>query len=381
MRCEESPVSKTKPEPSAAEDAVESVTVETPEPVDEVLEEAIVEEASARVQWFTLTLFLIVVGGIGGLGWLGWQELSVVRSDQAALAARLAQTEQALQNQTVTASDLRALQSEVARLTSELSAARSDTRQVIERMESLADQRARATADTRSESLLAEAEYLLKLADQRLLVERNPDVARPLMQSAQAVLGEVEDNRLLPVREKLATDLQALASVETVDVMGMQAEILALDSLLDRLQLPTRRLVDAPVIGADRNEPVGSWLGPLADFIRIREVEAPIAPLVNAADAGRAREILRLNLEQIKLALLREDQALFDSAVASAVRLTRHYFNTVEGPGLGVLQTLEGLAGQSIMRSLPDASSGLRALKQFRQMRMTDASGPSEQTP
>lgn len=373
-------MSKTRAEETAAEESIETQATPT-EPVESTLEEAIVTEASARVHWLTVVLVLIALGATAGLGWLGWVEITALRAQHAQMTDRLDQVESMLKSMQTERGQLRGLETNVAQLNQQLESARRETQSVIERVESIVDQSAKASVDTRSQTLLAEAEYLLKLADQRLWVERNPDTARPLMQSAQAVLGEVQDNRLLPVRERLAADLQALASIETVDVMGMQAEVLALDGVLDRLQLPTRRLSDAPVVGADSQPSIGEWLGPLAEFIRIREVEALIAPLVTAADAGRAREILRLNLEQIKLALLREDQALFDAAVAQALRLTRHYFNVSEGPGLGVIDTLQGLEGRAIVRTLPDASSGLRALRLFRDARLTDVTVRPEATP
>jgi Uncharacterized enzyme of heme biosynthesis len=128
------------------------------------------------------------------------------------------------------------------------------------------------------------------------------------------------------VREALAADIQALDRVEMVDVLGVQAQLLALDSALDDLTLPVRRLME-PVEDTDvASEALADqWLARLQEYIRIREVDAPIAPLVTASDAGRAREILRLNLEQIKVALIREDQRLFDAGITQALRLTAHY--------------------------------------------------------
>ena len=103
------------------------------------------------------------------------------------------------------------------------------------------------------------------------------------------------------------------------------------------------------------------WLGELSDFIRIREVNEPITPLVSASDAGRAREVLRLSLEQIKLALIREDQALFDAGLAQAKRLSMHFFDVTEDAGLKVITVLGSLEDIQITREIPDAAQGLRA--------------------
>ena len=166
------------------------------------------------------------------------------------------------------------------------------------------------------------------------------------------------------MRERLARDLQSLSTVQSIDILGIQAELLALDPVLDDLQLPVRRLApeEESVVTVD----VKQWLGELSEFIRIREVNEPITPLVSASDAGRAREVLRLSLEQIKLALIREDQALFDAGLAQAKRLSMHFFDVTEGAGLKVIKVLGSLEGTQIKREIPDAAEGLRALKVYR---------------
>ena len=102
------------------------------------------------------------------------------------------------------------------------------------------------------------------------------------------------------------------------------------------------------------------------DNIRIRKVETPVAPVVSSIEVDRARETLRLCLEQIKFASAREDQILFDSSVQQAKRLTKHYFHTTSGAGLRVLATLNSVEKQKISLDIPDASTGLRELRNFR---------------
>lgn len=330
------------------------------------VEEAIATEAAHRASWLSILLAVMAMAGSGAVGWMGWQEIQLLRQDlseNTLVAGAINRLEtQATQQQ----SKLADLQQQLDAMVTQLDRTERRNQSVIDRVEGVAEQLARAQVDTRTSYTLAEAEYVLKLADQRLLIERNPETAIVLMRTAQALLGQLEDGRLLPIREQLARDVQVLSSVERVDVLGIQAELLALDAALDSLQLPVRRLQDSAVTQTETG-PTNDWLRTLSEFIRIREVDAPIAPLVTAADAGRAREVLRLSLEQIKVAMMREDQAIFDASVSQAMRLTQHFFSTVEGAGLRVLQTLEQLAGQKVAREIPDASSGLRALQAFRQ--------------
>ena len=121
--------------------------------------------------------------------------------------------------------------------------ARADERNqsVINRVETVAEELAKAQVDTRSSYVLAEAEYLLKLADQRLLIERNPETATNLMRTAQGLLAQLEDGRLLTVREQLAQDIQLLSAILTSTYWEFRPNFWHLILYLMTLKLPVRR--------------------------------------------------------------------------------------------------------------------------------------------
>ena len=258
----------------------------------------------------------------------------------------------------------RDIRSQMERLESGIARADERNQSVINRVETVAEELAKAQVDTRNSYVLAEAEYLLKLADQRLLIERNPETATNLMHTVQGLLAQLEDGRLLSVREQLAQDIQLLSAIPHVDLLGIQAELLALDPVLNDLKLPIRRFnLESD---SEPEDDVQKFIDGLRSFIRIREVNAPITPLVSASDAGRAREVLRLSLEQIKVALVREDQELFNAGLAQAKRLSHHFFDVTEGAGKRVMTVLKALEGTQIARDIPDAAQGLRALRTYR---------------
>jgi uroporphyrin-3 C-methyltransferase len=355
----------SKPEETQPESADEAVVApEEMEVVAESSDPVRPAQTNRSGALLSLTLSIVATAAVGVGGWLGWTEVQTIRGSVQSMDSIVQTLGTQLSELKKLQTETRALESHVQRLETDVSRADARNQSVIDRVEMVAEQLAKAQVDTRSSYVLAEAEYLLKLADQRLLIERNPETAVNLMRTAQALFGQLQDGRLLSVRELLAQDLNTLSSIPTIDVLGIQADLLALDPVLDELQLPVRRLMaDTPT---DQAVDVQKWLGDLSEFIRIREVNAPITPLVSASDAGRAREVLRLSLEQIKVALIREDQALFDAGLAQAKRLCAHFFDVTAGAGLKVMSVLSALEGTPIVREIPDAAQGLRALKAYR---------------
>lgn len=321
-------------------------------------------EAPRSNSWVATLLSVLACAAVGSGGWFMWTEVQTVKRSMKSVDEAIQSVNSQLVQIVSLQENARDIRSQMERLESGVARADERNQSVINRVETVAEELAKAQVDTRSSYVLAEAEYLLKLADQRLLIERNPETATNLMRTAQGLLAQLEDGRLLSVREQLAQDIQLLSAIPNVDLLGIQAELLALDSVLNELKLPVRRL--SLESGSQTEDDVQKFIDDLSAFIRIREVSAPITPLVSASDAGRAREVLRLNLEQIKVALVREDQELFDAGLAQAKRLSRHFFDVTEGAGMRIMMVLSALEGIQIARNIPDAARGLRALKAYR---------------
>ena len=170
-------------------------------------------QAARSNGWLAIVLSIIATCAVGVGSWFGWHELqSILRATQSlddsvqALNTQIAQLER-LEAAT------RRLDDQIQQLETDVGRADTRNQSVIDRVEMVAEELAKAQVDTRSSYVLAEAEYLLKLADQRLLIERNPETAVNLMRTAQALLGQLQDGRLLSVRERLAQDLQSLSAI------------------------------------------------------------------------------------------------------------------------------------------------------------------------
>ena len=315
--------------------------------------------------WSVVFLSSILLTIICAIGFFARSYYNDVTSQlELLLSERIAATTM-LQRIQANEAQLREVEQLVNGLQQQVDQADVITESILRRIKDVSEEMAKARADTRDSYVLAEAEYLLKLAEQRLVIERNTETALRLMHTAQVLLGGFDDGRLLHVHKQIAADIQRLSVIPNIDVVGLQAKLLALDEIIDALILPARRFER---IESNQDPEEAGWISTLSEFIRIRKVDVPITPLVSAADVGRAKEVLRLSLEQIKAALIREDQLTFDAAIKQAKRLTINYFDIESVAGQQVLSTLESISTQNVTRDIPDAASGLRALKSFREL-------------
>ena len=73
---------------------------------------------------------------------------------------------------------------------------------------------------TRSDWLLAEAEYLARLARQRLQTERSVKSPLALLESVDAILSQIDDPNLLVARNAVAEDITKLRLVADIDREG-----------------------------------------------------------------------------------------------------------------------------------------------------------------
>jgi uroporphyrin-3 C-methyltransferase len=177
---------------------------------------------------------------------------------------------------------------------------------------------------TRSDWLLAEAEYLARLAKQRLQTERNTKSPLALLESVDAILQQIDEPNLIEVRGAVAADITALRLVNDIDKQGVYVELNALAASIKKLQIME---VDQPLELAtettqqNTSQDVGVLDKFLADFsglIRVRERQSPIEPILERAEEQTVRQNLQMMLEQAQLALLREEQVIYQQSLVKA---------------------------------------------------------------
>lgn len=235
---------------------------------------------------------------------------------------------------------------------------------------------------SRDDWLLAEAEYLLRLANQRLLTERQSKGALVLMTAVDDIVGGIDDTRLFPVRQVLSEEITALRLTGGVDREGLYLRLAALAEVVMQLQ-PTEFADLQVAAGPAENEQESAdlpWYRQLAvnalaalrrfgaEHFRVKTLDKPLEPLLSPDQDAYLQHNIRLGIEQAQLSLLREEQEIYRASLDKAEAWLRTYFS-MNADAEVVANQLALLKTESVVQKLPDISRSLAALRDYINLR------------
>ncbi len=359
--------------------AGEQVTETTPEPAASATPVvAAPRGGSSAVAWLALLLVLALAAGAAWFylqlqqreGQLV-QRLSSVETvatrRESGLDERFEQQSRQLQAQLQQALEsLRSASSAQAQSTQSLAEQLARVQAVLAKQ---GEELARYNANDRQSWLLAELEYLLRMANQRLIMASDTAAAEALLNSADNILRELDDISLHPVRAAVAADLAAVRAVPTVDVEGIYVRLSALQDQAAKLRifrLPER--AQTPL-----REAQGDWqarleqgyraaLDKLSSYIIIRRRDVPMQTLMDPQWEGLVRQNLRMLLEQAQVALLSGNARLYRASLERADHWVAEFFDSDTAAAQAMASELRQLERQTVAVPMPDISASLKAL-------------------
>jgi uroporphyrin-3 C-methyltransferase len=230
---------------------------------------------------------------------------------------------------------------------------------------------------------LAEAEYLLRLAYQRLLMAEDVASAVALLGNADAILRELDDTDLLPAREAIARDLAALRAVPDVDVEGTWLRLQALAERVDSLLLfelsidgqTTEEVAEDAGWQERLRQGFRAALDKIASFIVIRRREQPYETLIDPQWEQLVRQNLRMQISQAQAALLSGNPRLYDASLTTIRRWLREFFDFNQADVSALNTELDALMEVEITRDYPDIGRSLSAVKQVLDARAVTGGG------
>ncbi|MGJ8515379.1 uroporphyrinogen-III C-methyltransferase [Carnimonas bestiolae] len=216
----------------------------------------------------------------------------------------------------------------------------------------------------------AEVEYLLRIANQRLGLERDIDGAQKLLHTADERLASTGNPAFVPVRRAISDELSELDSVANVDREGIYLQLASAQQQFDKL--PLAQDTEALKAKAESSDEFsGNWrqqLGRLGDqlkdLVTVRHHDQPLEALITPQQEGYLRENVRLQLEQAQLALLRQDPKIFKSSLEQAASLVDKYYRSDDSGVQKALQHLKELSEVQVRPDIPDISGSLEQLRE-----------------
>ena len=318
---------------------------------------------------------LALIGALGGAG-IAFQQTTqntALQSQLADLQTSVAVLNQATAPLAQLQQEMTQIQGDQVRVAEIASAVKSTSDNVSEQLgvlvTDLAETRTRLElleGNRAQEYLLAEVEYLLRIAIQRIQAGRDVATGLSLMLSADQTLAAADDAELFPIRRALATDIAALRALPAIDRDGLYLELAAAADRIDRLSMSPIELAQAPA--GEVAEGDQGLMQTLSSFITVRQRANPIDPLPTPTEAVYARQNLRLMLEQAQLALLDENSVTWQSTLERAQAWANRYFLD-DAEQQSLMTTLARLQGVPVAQDIPRVGAALAELKALQKQR------------
>jgi uncharacterized protein HemX len=345
--------------------------------------------------WFGL-IILLIIAALSGIGYtflmqlrdkqegLGGevkgavsQQISDYQAQLAAIQSQLATVQTDVSNKEFhfnnTVNDFSQLHNE------KLDTVRKELLEEIQKLQ-------RQLGKTRGDWLLADAEYLLSVANQRLLLMGDVNTTHEALEAADQRLRESGDAAAYKVREQLAKDISAISAINSADIVGIYATLQMLESQTHSLVLLlpyAGKEVESPVAEIaptkTKKDNVDGLLGQLEGMVTIRHVQQHVNEILTPEQAQFIREQLGVKLEMVKISLVQQNDVLYQASLNDAQKwLIQNFVKEKEMERFSA--ALTKLADVRIRSEFPDISLSLKMLRDITKLRVeTDKalSGPS----
>ena len=259
--------------------------------------------------------------------------------------------------------DLEAQQSHVRTLQSALEATQA---RLLAAETSLAAKVPQQT-DARGRLELAEIDYLLRLASERLKLFSDARSADQALALADDHLAALDNPIYLGVRQHIAEARSALDAVDWPNEVE-------LSSTIDRLQGKVVGLAfaadgsGASNAAAATQEDSGWWSrlkASLASLVTVRHSQDGDSRLT-LEDKELLRQGLWMQMESARLAMMRHDEIAWQDALSRTAKSLERWFDPEKGEFAEVRDSLDKLAGVRVAPELPDISGPWAQLQLIR---------------
>jgi uroporphyrin-3 C-methyltransferase len=228
--------------------------------------------------------------------------------------------------------------------------------------------------------LLAEADYLVRIAGRKLWLENDVGTAMLMLQSADSRLGDLSDPSLFPVRKLIAEDIQTLRQINPVSTNSVALALSGMIPQVNNLPLNALKIPEIEENKAQNelSENISDWRTNLSktwnaivdDFIQVETSDQPIMPYLSTKQRWLITEQLKLALAQAKSAALAEQETLYFASLQQSTAIVVEHFQLADDAVKQFADALQQLQTTDISKDYPRQLQSANALKDIIEQRM-----------
>ena len=383
----------------------------TGDPVDRLLQE---KKPSSSGKSIAILALLVALASVSASGWQWWQtrltdpgevtqqeSLNRLQTSQQQLAKSVASIESQLNavGSPINADEFSDLNGRVKAVESQLlgvqgqsgedqasiSAMQGSVRSLEQRLSATESGLVSVAASSQNSSVemnIAEIDFLLRTASERLSLFSDASAADLALLAADIQLEALNDPMVLSVRQRIASARQALAAVPGIDRVQLTARLTDMQSKIPAL--PFQGEVEPPPETVLPDE-AGWWESfkhSMSSLVTVRRRVPQDQSLLSLEDKDYLRQGLWLQLESARLALMRNDASAWNGSLDRLADTLEQFFHDGSSQVQAILLDITALKQVNIAPEMPDISAPWSQLRQLRDSRrLLQSTTPVEVNP
>lgn len=320
-----------------------------------------------------IAIAIAIAAGIGLYG-LNKQQATRQNATTSELASQVAALQKAQENQK---SELEGV---IKQQADQLNEAKHQQETLAKQLDELQQKVAVISGSDAKTWLLAQADFLVKLAGRKLWSDQDVTTAAALLKSADASLADMNDPSLIGARRAITDDIATLSAVSQVDYDGMILKVNQLANQIDNLRLADNNDDDSPM-DADSDELSSSisewrvnlqksWQNFMDSFITVRRRDETAVPLLAPNQDIYLRENIRSRLLVAAQAVPRHQEETWKQSLDNVSTWVRAFYDTDDATTKAFLDEVDKLSQQSITMTVPETLQSQALLEKLMQTRV-----------
>lgn len=326
--------------------------------------------AKPRRSWFSFFNFLLILALAAAAGYYWWQQQQLARDYQATIV----DLKQQLAGKAAISqldSNLSPLKGEISELGSKLDTKLGELELAQQGLRESSEKLYQLFGRDKNAWQLAEVEYLMRVAQHKLILQDDFEGAAITLQAASDKIGLTGDPGLLPVRVMISEEIADLKTRKRADLVGMTLILAQLGRQVRVLQPGFAVRVDEIASAPPEIQASQDWLDRFTAFIDslVQVRNESMEPTVIEANIADVSERLEDNLKLARWAVLERDNNQYQLLIEQSLRLLREFYDLDNAANNDFLTQLQDLQKMVLKPVKPDINGSLRELQRILSLR------------